>query len=119
MQMKRLVLSVVILFIVEIVPCAVYAQVRVDTPSVPKFLDRVTVGKPVAIFADPSDVVVQADTAGLCGSAFFHIQRTHANFKELTAAALTAIATGKFMTFFVERCSGDHRNILSHGAVRN
>jgi hypothetical protein len=107
MQVKQILLAVAVLSIVEIVPCSVYADII-----------GVTGAKPQAVFADPSDVVIQADTAGKCGSFFFHIQRTHANFKELTAAALTALATGKSMIIFVESCSGD-RNILSHGNVRN
>jgi len=105
--MKQILLAVVVLSIVEIVPCSVFADII-----------GVTNAKPVTVFADPSDVVVDTDTKGKCGSNFFHIQRSHENFKELTAVALTAIATGKRMVFFVESCGGD-RNILSHGAVLN
>lgn len=76
----------------------------------------VTIGKPVEVFADPSDVVVVLDTAGVCGSRFFHIQRVNKNFKELTAVALTAFSAGKNMRLFVASCSGD-RNILSHGST--
>jgi hypothetical protein len=113
MQMKMLLLAVAVLSIVEIVPCSVYADIIGTTAS-----------KPQAVYADPSDVVVQANDVGPCGSHFFHIQRRHANFKELTAVALTALSTGKNMAFFVESCSPatpgpDSRNILSHGAVTN
>jgi hypothetical protein len=73
-------------------------------------------GKPLAVYADPSDVVIHLDTAGPCGSNFFHIQRTSQNFKELTSAALTALSLGKGMHLFVSTCASD-RNILSHGAV--
>ncbi|MBS0160317.1 MAG: hypothetical protein JSS26_17205 [Nitrospira sp.] len=73
-------------------------------------------GKPIAVYADPSDVVVELDVTGSCGSKFFHIQRTNQNFKELTAAALTAISSGKSLHLFVASCAAD-RNILSHGAV--
>lgn len=76
----------------------------------------VTHGKPIAVYADPSDVVVELDTAGSCGSKYFHIQRASQNFKELTAAALTAISSGKSLHLFVASCAAD-RNILSHGAV--
>jgi len=71
-------------------------------------------GKPVHIFADPSDFVVELNTAGPCGSKFFHIQRQKENFKELTAVALTAFSGGKIMTFFVNACDND-RNFVSHG----
>jgi hypothetical protein len=76
----------------------------------------VTIGKPVEVFADPSDVVVVLDTAGICGSRFFHIQRVNRNFKELTAVALTGYSAGKSLRLFVASCSGD-RNILSHGST--
>ena len=75
-----------------------------------------TAGKIIAVFGDPGDFVVQLDTNGSCGSSFFHIQRANANFKEMTAIALTAFSTGKTMTFFVVSCAGD-RNITSHGYV--
>jgi hypothetical protein len=76
------------------------------------------VGRPVAVYADPSDVVVQLDVAGPCGSNFFHIQRANLNFKELTAAALTAFAAGKRMLFFADptRCVVN-RHVVSHGAA--
>ena len=76
----------------------------------------VTAGTVLFVFADPSDFVVEMDKAGRCGSKYFHIQRTKANFKEMTAVMLTAFTTGKTFTGFVESCAGD-RNILSHGAV--
>src|SRR5215831_16314466 len=49
----------------------------------------VTVGRPLEVFADPTDVVIGLDTAGSCGSKFFHIQRSSVNFKEFAAIALT------------------------------
>ena len=73
-------------------------------------------GKTVYVYADPNDVVVALDKKGACGSGYFHIQRTNANFKELTAVVLTAHATGKMVHLYVASCSGD-RNILSHGAI--
>jgi hypothetical protein len=76
----------------------------------------VTVGLPVSVFADPSDVVIELDTAGSCGSKYFHIQRSNIIFKEFTAIALTAFANDKRMLLYIASCSGD-RNILDHGAV--
>ena len=76
----------------------------------------VTSGKILAVYGDPGDFVVQLDTAGRCGSAFFHSQRANANFKEMAAIALTAFSTGKTMGFFIVSCAGD-RNITSHGFV--
>jgi hypothetical protein len=75
-----------------------------------------TIGKPQEVFADPSDVVVVLDTAGSCGSKFFHIQRANTNFKELTAVVLTAFSSGRSLHLFVASCS-DTRNILSHGST--
>jgi hypothetical protein len=77
----------------------------------------VTSGKIIALFGDPGDFVVQLDTNGACGSNFFHIQRANANFKEMTAIAMTAFSTGKTMGFFVVSCAGN-RNITSHGFVQ-
>src|ERR1700736_5846814 len=101
----------------------------------PAYADVVIDGKIEAVYADPSDVVVQLDQAGDCrkfifivgvtevgpsikhgpkpSSKFFHIQRAKTNFKEMTAVVLTALAAGKTLSFFVETCDGD-RNIVSH-----
>jgi hypothetical protein len=97
----------------------------------PAHADEEITGKIEAIYADPSDVVVQLDHIGNCrpfvvvsgggfapSSKFFHIQRSQTNFKELTAGALTAFAAGKTLTFFVNSCVGA-RNIVSHGRVNN
>ena len=73
-------------------------------------------GKVLLLYTDPSDVVVELDTAGSCGSKYFHIQRKNANFKELTALVMTAASSGKVLNLFVASCVGD-RNILSHGAM--
>ena len=75
-------------------------------------------GTIVNIFADPSDVVVEMNTPGSCGSNYFHIQRTATNFHEMTAVALTAFSGAKTMTFFVQSCTGN-RNIVSHGFAGN
>lgn len=82
----------------------------------PVFAQPTTAGKVVTLYADPGDFVIELDTKGRCGSAFFHVPRSNANFKELTAVALTAFSTGKTMTLFVASCNAD-RNVLSHGAV--
>jgi hypothetical protein len=74
-------------------------------------------GFPVAVFADadPSDFVVALDQAGTCGSAFFHIQRSNPNFKEVVAVLLTAFSTGQYLQLYVASCSASgNRNILSH-----
>ena len=76
----------------------------------------VTTGRPVEVYADPSDLVIALDTAGTCGSSYFHIQRTNKNFTEFTAVALTAFSTGRSLRLIVASCAGD-RNILSHGSV--
>ncbi len=78
----------------------------------------VKIGKVTAVYADPSDFVVELDVAGDCGSKFYHVQRSRLNFKEAVAVFLTAYSTGKTVTLFVESCSGD-RNILSHGGSVN
>jgi hypothetical protein len=80
------------------------------------FAQAATSGKVTVLFADPNDFVVELDTNGRCGSAYFHIQRSNANFKEMTAVALTAFTTGKTITFFVASCNSK-RNIISHGYV--
>lgn len=76
-------------------------------------------GNIVNLFADPSDVVVELDKKGNCGnpsSPYFHIQRARANFREMTAIALTAFSTGKPIAFFVASCAAD-RTIISHGFI--
>jgi hypothetical protein len=74
----------------------------------------VTGGMPMNVFADPGDFVVELDTAGRCGSKYFHIQRVAENFKEMTAVVLTAFSVSRRLTFFVVSCAND-RNIVSHG----
>ncbi len=80
------------------------------------YAQTTTSGKVINLFADPSDVVIELDTNGRCKSAYFHVQRTSTNFKEMTAVAMTAFTTGKTITFFVASCTVD-RNIVSHGFV--
>lgn len=75
-------------------------------------------GKPVAVYADPGDFVIELSTVGDCGSRFYHIQRNRPNFKEMVALLLTAYSTGKNVKAFVERCSGD-RNIMTHAGSFN
>jgi len=62
----------------------------------PAYADVLVGGKIVAVYADPSDVVIQLNHTGDCSpfggpnpsSVFFHFQRAQTNFKELTALAL-------------------------------
>jgi hypothetical protein len=80
------------------------------------FADAATVteGKVVILAVDPSDLVIQLDKNGQCGSAYFHVQRTNVNFREMAALAMTAFANAKSMALFVTGCAND-RNIISHG----
>jgi hypothetical protein len=119
MQMKHLFLAVAVTGVHKMNKNAFVALLMAVVAgfSGSAFADlTVTIGQPLEVFADPSDVVIGLDTAGSCGSKFFHIQRANENFKELTAIVLTAIASGKPLRLFVTSCSGD-RNILSHGSV--
>jgi hypothetical protein len=87
----------------------------------------VCTGKPVEVFADPSDFVVALDVDELktnCRSVFFHIQRSNDNFKELAAVVLTAVGTGKYITFWQspgsEGCVlkiDPGRNKVDHGSI--
>lgn len=104
--MKKLLIALSLFIIAGYFSSAAYADLKV------------THGKPIAVFADPSDVVVQLDKKGSCGSDYFHIQRTSVIFKELTAVVLTAFSSGKNLYLFTASCAGD-RNILSHGAAMN
>ena len=80
------------------------------------YAQATTSGKIINLYADPSDFVIELDTKGRCGSAYFHVQRANANFKEMTAVALTAFTTGKAIRLFVASCGSD-RNFISHGYV--
>lgn len=66
------------------------------------------------IHADPGDVVLTLNQAGPCGSSFYHIRKTNANFKEFYSLMLTAFSTGMTVNLYVVSCEND-RNILSHG----
>jgi hypothetical protein len=77
-----------------------------------------TEGKIVTVYADPSDFVVVLDTAGPCGSVFYHSQRVNTNFKEMVAVILTGFSTTKTVGFWVTSCLND-RNIAPQGYVRN
>ncbi|HEX8622819.1 MAG TPA: hypothetical protein VF718_12705 [Allosphingosinicella sp.] len=75
-------------------------------------------GKVSSVYADPSDLVILMTVAGSCGSNFFHVKRSSANFREMTDVALTAYQTGRTLGLYVKSCEGD-RNVLSHGYVTN
>jgi hypothetical protein len=70
----------------------------------------------ITVYADPSDGVIETDTTGPCGSAFYNFQRTQTNFKEMMAVVLTAFSSSKNVVAFVSHCSGN-RNIIDHVAV--
>ena len=71
-------------------------------------------GKPVILWADSEDFVIQLDANGPCGSPYFHVRRTNRNFREKISLALTAYAAGSTMALFQTGCAGN-RNIISHG----
>ncbi|MGA9550513.1 MAG: hypothetical protein WBS14_23020, partial [Rhodomicrobium sp.] len=54
------------------------------------------------------------DKNGQCGSAYFHIPRTAAHFKEMVAMEISAWTLQKTVTLFVTSCVKD-RNIISGG----
>ena len=70
-----------------------------------------------AVYADPSDVVIQLDVVGPCGTAFYHVRRTNVNFNQMFEVARTAIATNKRLSVFVTATCQGTRNILSHAAI--
>ena len=80
------------------------------------YADTTHTGHVRNLYADPSDVVIESDVYGSCGSNLFHIQRNNANFMEMTAITLMAFSKGKSMWLVVSFCAGD-RNILSHAAI--
>jgi hypothetical protein len=65
------------------------------------------------LFADPSDVVVQLDKQGGCGSSFFHVKRASENFKEMVAIFMTAFSLSYRVNAYEDSCEGQ-RNILGH-----
>lgn len=108
-------------------PLVTFVLCIAGSVAISAYADEVVVGGKIeAVYADPSDVVVQLDHIGDCSkfvlnggnSKFFHLQRARTNFKEMTAVVLTALAAGKSVTFFVETCERD-RNIVSHMRVNN
>jgi len=81
-------------------------------------------GNVVAVFADPSDVVIELDVRGPCGSFFYHVQRSAINFREMTEVALAALSANKRLLLYAyDSCGGPipdrrtDRNRVSHGAV--
>jgi len=73
-------------------------------------------GKISNLWVDPSDVVLELNIAGPCGTNLYHIQRTSPNFQEMAALMLTGGAQARTVEVYVTSCSGD-RNVVSHGAV--
>lgn len=69
------------------------------------------------IYVDPTDVVVLTNTANGCGSNFFHLPRSNANFKEMYAIVFLAFKNQVPINFAVQdSCSGD-RIFISHGSM--
>lgn len=74
------------------------------------------------LYIDPSDVVIQLDEYGPCGSNFFHIRRSNVNFAELFASVLTAKSRNMTVGFAVIDCAEDDpgvltRNVADHGYI--
>lgn len=69
------------------------------------------------IYVDPSDIVVLTDTQNGCGSTFYHLPRSNANFREMHAYMYLAFAKGLPINFNIDpTCNGDRVNI-SHGSM--
>lgn len=85
----------------------------------PRPLNVARTGNVLALFADPSDVVIQLDVAGPCGSNLYHVRRSAPNFREMTEIATAAVSAGKRMMLVVVACplGSPDRNLVSHGAV--
>lgn len=96
---------------IVVIATAVIAAAGFGAPAVAQ---SAVTGQIVLIAGDPQDFVVQLDKNGRCGSAFFHMQRSSVNFKEMVSVELTAFATNRPLTVFITGCAGD-RNIISHG----
>jgi len=76
-----------------------------------------TTGTVESVHGDPGQYfVIALSQAGRCGSKFFHIDRSTANYKDMVAISLTAFSANKRMTVYVTSCSGE-RNIISHGGA--
>lgn len=75
------------------------------------------IGTVQVVYADPSDVVIQLDVVGPCGSVFYHVRRTNVNFNQVFELARTAIAVNKQLSVFVLPTCQGQRNVLSHAAI--
>src|SRR4051794_32662432 len=87
----------------------------VSTSSVAYAQVQEASGAILHVWADPSDFVVQLDSATSCGS-FFNVQRSNANFKEVVATILTAFSTTKRMIIYYGACA-QGRNIVDHVGI--
>lgn len=63
-----------------------------------------------------NDVIVELDASGPCGSIYYRVLRSAANFQEMVAVLLTAAGSGKPVRLELSQCSGNE-NIVSHGAA--
>lgn len=107
--MKRLILLAPLFFFVPAVSQAVFPEEWRE-------------GMIQKLYVDPSDVVLQMDTSGPCGSNFFHVRRSNTDFHELYAAILMAKGDGLRVGLAVVDCDeGDpgvlDRNVVSHGYI--
>lgn len=79
-------------------------------------INNVTISR---IYIDPEDIVALTNTDNGCGSTFFHLQRTNANFREMHAYMFMAFKNQTPINFEVfDGCIGDgSRRAISHGSM--
>lgn len=73
-------------------------------------------GRITKYWADISDVILELDNNGPCGSIYYHILRSNTNFEQMSALMMTAAASGRTVRLQLSGCSGTH-NIVTHGAA--
>lgn len=88
-----------------------FFSISVSAQSVPRWdMDEIE-----SLFVDPTDVVLLFKTqSGPCGSRFYHIKRSDANFKEMYALALVARTSRTKIRVHTASCIND-RNMVTHG----
>jgi hypothetical protein len=67
------------------------------------------------LWPDPSDIVVEPESACHCGS-IFPLQRLATDFDQMTALMLSAATGGRMVNMLVTGCNGD-RNTVIHGVA--
>lgn len=69
------------------------------------------------VYVDPTDIVVLTNTANGCGSNFYHLPRSNANFKEVFAFIFLSFKNQVPINFAVQdACNGDRRYV-SHASM--